>query len=42
MLSGTAIVGISGAVYYYFTAMFGVKYSRIFGILHVIYYSAGN
>ena len=42
MLSGTAIVGIFGGFYYYFTALFGIKYSRFFGILHLIYYSGGN
>jgi cytochrome c oxidase subunit 1 len=42
MLSGTAMVGIFGGFYYYFTAHFGIKYSRFFGFLHLIYFSGGN
>jgi len=42
MLSGTAMVGIFGGFYYYFTALFGIKYSRFFGFLHLIYFSGGN
>lgn len=42
MLSGTAVMGLFVGTYYYFTALFGVKYSRIFGYLHLIYYSAGH
>ena len=42
MLSGTAMVGLFAGFYYYFTALFGIKYSRIFGLLHLIYYSGGH
>ena len=42
MLSGTAMVGVFGGFYYYFTALFGIKYSRFFGFLHLIYFSGGN
>ena len=42
MLSGTAMMGTFVGTYYYFTALFGIKYSRIFGYLHLIYYSAGH
>ncbi len=42
MLSGAAITGLFGGVYYYFTALFGIKYSRLFGYLHLIYYSGGQ
>jgi len=42
MLSGTAMTGLFVGVYYYFTALFGIKYSRIFGFLHLIYYAAGH
>jgi heme/copper-type cytochrome/quinol oxidase subunit 1 len=38
MLSGTAMVGIFAGFYYYFTALFGIKYSRVFAYLHLIYY----
>ena len=42
MLSGTTMMGIFVGTYYYFTSLFGIKYSRIFGYLHLIYYSAGQ
>lgn len=42
MLSATAMVGLFAGFYYYFTALFGIKYSRLFGILHLIYYSGGH
>lgn len=41
MLSGAALMGIIVGIYYYFTALFGIKYSRIFAYLHIIYYSGG-
>jgi len=42
MLSGAAITGLFAGVYYYFTAFFGIKYSRFFAYLHLIYYSGGH
>jgi cytochrome c oxidase subunit 1 len=42
MLSGTAIMGLFIGFYYYFTSIFGIKYSRFFAILQLIYYTAGN
>nr|YP_004841742.1 cytochrome c oxidase subunit 1 [Ichthyophthirius multifiliis]AEL89284.1 cytochrome c oxidase subunit 1 [Ichthyophthirius multifiliis] len=42
MLSGSAMVGIFSGFYYYFNALFGIKYSRIFGYLHLLYYSGGQ
>lgn len=41
MLSGVTIIGCFAGFYYYFTALFGIKYSRVFGYLHLIYYSGG-
>lgn len=41
MLSGAALMGIMVGIYYYFTALFGIKYSRIFAYLHIVYYSGG-
>jgi len=41
MLSGVTIIGCFAGFYYYFVAFFGIKYSRIFGYLHLIYYSGG-
>ena len=42
MLSGALLTGIFTGFYYYFTAVFGIKVSRVFAYLHIIYYSAGN
>lgn len=42
MLSGTTVMGIFIGFYYYFTALFGIKYSRFFGYLHLIYYCGGQ
>jgi heme/copper-type cytochrome/quinol oxidase subunit 1 len=42
MLSGAAMVGIFSGFYYYFGSLFNIKYSRIFGLMHLIYYSGGQ
>jgi heme/copper-type cytochrome/quinol oxidase subunit 1 len=42
MLSGNAVIGSIAGFYYYFAALFGIKYSRIFGYLNVIYYFGGQ
>lgn len=42
MLSGVTVMGIFMGIYYYFVALFGIKYSRIFGYLHLIYYFGGQ
>lgn len=42
MLSGAAMMATFSGFYYYFTALFGIKYSRFFGYLHIIYYSGGH
>ena len=42
MLSGVTVMGIFVGFYYYFTALFGIKYSRMFGFLHLIYYFGGQ
>lgn len=42
MLSGTAMMGIFAGYYYYFVALYGIKYSRVFAYLHIIYYSGGH
>ena len=41
MLSGTVIVGSFTGFYYYFGAFFGIRYSRFFAYMHLIYYNAG-
>ena len=42
MLSGTAMMGLFAGYYYYFTALYGIKYSRVFAYLHIVYYSGGH
>ena len=42
MLAGAAMLASFGAFYFYFPAIFGVKYSRIFGYLHLVYYLLGQ
>ena len=42
MLAGAAMFGSFGAFYFYFPAIFGVKYSRIYAYLHYVYYLLGQ
>ena len=42
MLAGAAMFAAFGAFYFYFPAVFGVKYSRIYGYLHCVYYLIGQ
>ena len=42
MLAGSGMSGSFGAFYFYFPAIFGVKYSRIYAYLHYIYYIIGQ
>lgn len=42
MLAGSAMFAAFGAFYFYFPAIFGVKYSRIYGYLHCLYYLIGQ
>ena len=42
MLSGATLTACFAGFYYYFAALFGIKYSRIFGYLHLIYYFGGQ
>jgi heme/copper-type cytochrome/quinol oxidase subunit 1 len=42
MLSGGGMVGIFGAIYFYFPAIYGVKYSRIYAYMHYVYYIIGQ
>jgi cytochrome c oxidase subunit 1 len=41
MLAGASVLGAFGLFYYYYSAFFDVQYSKIFGFLHLVYYSAG-
>ncbi len=42
MLSGAVIMAIFTGFYYYFHVFFQVKYSRTFGYVHIILYTAGQ
>lgn len=42
MFAGAAMFACFGAFYFYFPAIFGVKYSRIFAYLHYMYYLIGH
>ena len=42
MLSGATMTGIFAGFYYYFTALFGIKYSRVFSYFHLVYYFGGQ
>jgi len=42
MLAGAAMFGAFGGLYFYFPAIFGVKYSRIYAYIHLIYYVLGQ
>jgi cytochrome c oxidase subunit 1 len=42
MLSGATMIGIFTGIYYYFSAIFGIKYSRVFAYMHLIYYVGGQ
>jgi cytochrome c oxidase subunit 1 len=42
MLAGSAMFASFGAFYFYFPAIFGVKFSRIFAYFNYIYYLIGQ
>lgn len=42
MFSASTFTGIFAAIYYYFPALFGIKYSRFFAYLHLIYFTGGQ
>lgn len=42
MFASCAMIGIFAAFYFYFPAIYGVKYSRIYSYLHYIYYILGQ
>lgn len=42
MLAGSAMFASFGAFYFYFPSIFGVKFSRIWGYLHCVYYLLGQ
>jgi len=42
MFAGSAMLGNFAAFYFYFPAIFGVKYSRIYAYIHYVYYLFGQ
>jgi heme/copper-type cytochrome/quinol oxidase subunit 1 len=42
MFAGSAMFASFGAFYFYFASIFGVKFSRIWGYLHCVYYLLGQ
>lgn len=42
MFSASVFSAAFGAIYYYFPALFGIKYSRIFAYMHFIYFVGGQ
>jgi heme/copper-type cytochrome/quinol oxidase subunit 1 len=42
MFAGSAMLGIFSAFYFYFPAIYGVKYSRIYAYIHYVYYLFGQ
>jgi heme/copper-type cytochrome/quinol oxidase subunit 1 len=42
MFAGSAMLANFGAFYFYFPSIFGVKFSRIYGYLHCVYFLVGQ
>ena len=42
MLAGAGMFGSFGAFYFYFPAIFGVKYNRLYAYFHYSYYLVGQ
>jgi len=42
MFSASVMSASFACIYYYFPALFGIKYSRIFGYMHLIYFTGGQ
>lgn len=42
MLAGSGMMGIFSAFYFYFPALYGVRYSRIYAYIHYVYYIIGQ
>lgn len=42
LFAGAAMFASFGAFYFYFPSIFGVKYSRIYGYLHITYFTLGQ
>jgi heme/copper-type cytochrome/quinol oxidase subunit 1 len=42
MFASCAMIGIFAAFYFYFPAIYGVKYSRVYAYIHYVYYVFGQ
>jgi heme/copper-type cytochrome/quinol oxidase subunit 1 len=42
MFASCAMIGIFAAIYFYFPALYGVKYSRVYAYIHYTYYFLGQ
>jgi cytochrome c oxidase subunit 1 len=42
MFAGSGMIAVFAAYYFYFPAMYGVKYSRIYAYIHYIYFIIGQ
>lgn len=42
MFASCAMIGIFAAFYFYFPAIYGVKYSRVYAYIHYVYYVLGQ
>jgi len=42
MLAGSAMLAAFGALYFYFPAIWGVKFNRVYAYIHIIYYTLGQ
>jgi len=42
MFAGSGMIGIFSAIYFYFPAIYGVRYSRVYAYIHYIYYILGQ
>jgi heme/copper-type cytochrome/quinol oxidase subunit 1 len=42
MFSAGVLSAAFSGIYYYFPAFFGIKYSRMFGYLHLVYFFGGQ
>jgi len=42
MLAGSGMLGLFGAYYFYFPAIHGVRFSRIYAYMHYVFYVIGQ
>lgn len=42
MFSSSTFSAVFAAIYYYYSVLFGIKYSKIFSLLHLVYWTCGQ